>query len=121
MLNQEIIRSLNPDKKQIIPVPPQRRAGMIARPVKPERSALSDRFLELLGGAEGNLLAGLDVDRLAGSGIAAHAGGALANLEDAEADDADPVALLQVLGHLGHEVAEHRLGLLLGHLVIFRD
>ena len=60
-----------------------------------------DGFLEFLGGAEGNLLAGLDLDRLAGGGVAAHAGGALADLEDAEADDTDALALLQVLGDQG--------------------
>ena len=57
-----------------------------------------DGFLEFLGRAEGDLLAGLDVDRFAGGGIAAHAGGALADLQDAETDDADALALLQVLG-----------------------
>jgi NADH-quinone oxidoreductase subunit A len=62
-----------------------------------EESVGSDGFLEFLGRAEGDLLAGLDVDRLAGGGVAAHAGGALAHLEDAEADDADALALLQAL------------------------
>src|SRR5216684_4735679 len=54
-----------------------------------------DGFLEFLGGAEGDLLAGLDLDRFAGRGITPHAGGALADLKDAEADDADALALLQ--------------------------
>jgi hypothetical protein len=58
---------------------------------------LSDGFLEFLGGTEGHLLAGLDMNGFAGGGIAAHAGGALANLQDAEPDDADAFALLQVL------------------------
>src|SRR5581483_1552746 len=62
---------------------------------KPPRS---DRFLQLLGGAEGDLLRRLDLDRLAGGGVAAHARGALADLEDAEPNDADALALLQVLG-----------------------
>jgi hypothetical protein len=39
--------------------------------ILPERS---DGFFEFLGGAKGDLLAGLDLDRLAGGGIAAHAG-----------------------------------------------
>src|SRR5258707_4656065 len=81
----------------------------------------SDGFLELLCGAEGYLLACLDLDRRAGCRVAAHAGGALAHLQDAEAADADPIALLQVLGDEADEIAEDRLGLLLRHLVIFRQ
>jgi hypothetical protein len=42
-----------------------------------------NRFLQLLGGAECHLLAGLDFDLLTGGGIAAHARGALAHLQDA--------------------------------------
>src|SRR5262245_25196830 len=40
----------------------------------------SDRFLQLLGDAERDLLARLDLDRLAGGGVAPHAGRALAHL-----------------------------------------
>ena len=47
------------------------------------RAKLSDGFLELLGGAEGHLLARLDLDRLAGGRIAAHAGGPLAHHQNA--------------------------------------
>src|SRR4051794_8285257 len=85
------------------------------------RSRRLDGFLELLGSAEGNLLAGLDLDLLAGGGVAAHAGSALADLEDTEADDANPLALLQVLGDSGHEVAENRFSGLLRQFVIFSD
>src|SRR5262249_13473944 len=80
----------------------------------------SDRFFQFLGSAEGNLLAGLDLDRFAGGRIAAHAGGALAHLQDAETADADAVTLLEVLGHEANQVAEYSLGLLLRHLVGFR-
>src|SRR5258708_20227285 len=73
---------------------------------KTENASLSDGFLQLLGCAEGNLLAGLDVDRLAGSGVAAHAGGALAHLQDAETDDADALALLQVLGDPADQIVQ---------------
>ena len=60
----------------------------------PERAGLRkervgetvDGFLEFLGGAEGDFLAGLDLDGLAGSRVAAHARGALADLQDAEAE-----------------------------------
>src|ERR1700675_750196 len=80
-----------------------------------------DGFLEFLGRAEGDLLAGLDVDRFAGGGVAAHAGGALANLEDAETDDADALALLQVLGDHGDHVTENGLSLLLRQFLVLGD
>src|SRR5437764_10478348 len=80
-----------------------------------------DGFLEFLGRTEGDLLAGLDVDRLAGSGVAAHAGGALADLEDAEADNADALALLQVLGDLADHVVQDGLSLLLRQFLLFGD
>ena len=44
----------------------------------------SDRFLELLGRAERDFLAGLDLDRLAGRRIASHPGGAVAHLHAGE-------------------------------------
>src|SRR6516162_3781514 len=72
----------------------------------------SDGFLELLGSAEGDLLGGLDVDRFAGRGVAAHARRTLAYLQDAEPDDADTLALLQVLGDPADHVVENGLGLL---------
>src|SRR5689334_907838 len=77
-----------------------------------------NRFLQFLGGAEGDLLGGLDVDRFAGGGVAAHARGALANLEDAEPDDADALAFLQVLGDTVDHVGEDGLGLLLGEFLL---
>ena len=91
---------------------------------EPQKFAELDRdftqlFLQLLGGAEGDLLARLDLDRFAGGGVAAHAGGALAHLKDAEADDADALALLEVLGDLGDEVGQNRFRGLLRQLVFF--
>src|SRR6266446_2106838 len=80
-----------------------------------------DGFLEFLGGAEGDLLAGLDLDRFAGGGVAAHAGGALADLKDAEADDADTLALLQVLGDPADQIVQNGLGALLRQFVLFRQ
>src|ERR1700688_3884410 len=85
------------------------------------RKGVLDGFLEFLGRTEGNLLAGLDVDRFAGGGVAAHARGALADLEDAEADDADALALLQMLGDHGDDVVQDRLGLLLRQFLILGD
>src|SRR3954464_7565115 len=81
----------------------------------------SDGFLQLLGGAEGDLLAGLDVDGFAGGGIAAHASGALAHLEDAEADNTDALTLLETLGDARHQVAQDGFGLLLRQLMLFRQ
>ena len=57
----------------------------------------------------------------AGGGVAAHAGGALADLQDAEADDADALALLQVFGDLGDHVGQDGLGLLLGQFMVLGD
>src|SRR3569833_1255794 len=78
-----------------------------------------DGFLQFLGSAEGNLLAGLDVDGFASGRVAAHASSALANLEDTKADDADALALLKVLGDLGDEVGQNRFSGLLRQLVFF--
>src|SRR6266478_2429859 len=80
-----------------------------------------DGFLQFLRGAKRDLLARLDLDRLAGRGIAAHARGALAHLQDAETANPDAVALLQVLDDDVDHAAEDRLGLLLGKLVTFGD
>ena len=77
-----------------------------------------DGFLEFLGGAEGNLLARLDLDRLAGRGIAAHAGGALTDHENAKPVEANTVALLQVLGEKTDQITQEGLGLLLRHFMI---
>src|ERR1700733_15211417 len=88
---------------------------------KSGKRVLSDGFLQLLGRAEGNLLAGLDVDRFAGGGVAAHAGGALAHLQDTETNDADALALLQMLGDSGHQIVQNRFRLLLGQLLLVGD
>jgi hypothetical protein len=44
----------------------------------------SDGVLQLLGGAKGDLLAGLDPDGLAGGWIASHTRCTVTNLQDAE-------------------------------------
>jgi len=61
------------------------------------------------------------VDGFAGGGIAAHAGGALAHLEDAETDNADALALLQVLGDPADQIVQNGLGALLRQFVLFRQ
>src|SRR3954468_8996210 len=78
----------------------------------------SDRFLELLGSAEGDLLARLDLDRLTRGRVAAHARGALADLQNAETDEANADALLEVLCDEIDEVAEKGFRLLLRHLMV---
>src|SRR5260370_18368584 len=72
-------------------------------------------FLEILGDAEGDLLRRLDLDRLAGRRVAAHARRTIADLKDAEARDADLVAFLEVLHDQTDEVFEGAGGVLLGH------
>src|SRR5258708_39806868 len=81
---------------------------------------LSDRFLELLGGAEGDLLAGLDLDGFAGGRIAAHARGALAHLQDAEPADADALAFLEVLDDIADQAAKNGFSLLFRQFVVLR-
>jgi hypothetical protein len=53
-----------------------------------------DGFFQVLRRAEGDLLAGLDLDGLASRRVAAHAGGTLADLQDTQAGDADALAFL---------------------------
>src|SRR5262245_20671291 len=79
------------------------------------------RLLEVLGRPEGDFLARLDLDLLAGGGVAAHARGALAHLQDAETDDADAVALLDVLDDQVDRVAQETLGGLLRQFVILGE
>ena len=76
----------------------------VTRPI-PSPEAL-DGFLEILGDAEGDLLRRLDLDGLAGRRVAAHACRTIAHLKDAEARDADLVALLEVLHDQTDEVVE---------------
>src|SRR6185503_11186505 len=78
------------------------------------------RVLQFLGGAERDLLARLDLDRFAGRGIASHAGGALADLKDAESVETDANALLELLGDEDDEVVHDRIGLLLGEAMLRR-
>src|SRR5262245_65000381 len=74
-----------------------------------------DRFLEILRDAEGDLLRRLDLDRLAGGRVAAHARRTMPHLQDAQARDADLVALLEVPHDQADEFLEGAGGVLLGH------
>src|ERR1700735_1200910 len=84
-------------------------------------SEQSDGFFEFLGSAEGHFFASLDLNRLAGCGITSHARGALAHLKDAEAANADALALLQMLDDIADKAAEDRFSLLLRKLVVLRE
>src|SRR5215475_15142912 len=86
-----------------------------------EKTFLSDSFLQLLGGPKSNLLRCLDLDWFTGGRVAAHAGSALAHLQNSETDDANPLALLQMLGDACDHVVQDALGLFLGKLLMFRD
>src|SRR3569833_92554 len=89
------------------------------RPIRySDRRMRSDRFLQLLRGAEGELLRSLDLDGFAGRGVAAHAGGALADDEDAQTVETDAGALLQVLGDQAGGVFEDAVGGVVGRLVL---
>ena len=90
-------------------------SGLRRDPPDPSPSKTVDGFLEILGDAEGDLLRRLDLDRLAGRRVAAHACRTIAHLKDAEARDADLVALLEVLHDQTDEVVEGAGGVLLGH------
>src|ERR1019366_2978711 len=64
-----------------------------------------NRLFQFLGGSEGDLLAGLDLDGLASPRISAHPGGTVLNLEDAETGQTDFVAVLEMAGGQRHQVA----------------
>jgi hypothetical protein len=78
----------------------------------------SDRELQFFCGPEGDLLAGLDLDGLAGRGVASHAGCTLPDLENPQTGDANPLTFLQVLGDQAHEIAEQSLATFLGQFVL---
>ena len=80
-----------------------------------------DRFFQFLRSAESDFLAGFNLNLLAGRGIAADAGCALAHLKNAKAANTNAFALLQMLHNIADQIAEHGLRLLLRHLVRFRE
>ena len=81
----------------------------------------SGRHLECLGGAEGYLFAGLDLDRLTGHRIAAHAGSAITHHQNSEPGDLHALALLQVLGDQADQVFQHFPTLLLCEVMLLRQ
>src|SRR3954453_4822207 len=81
------------------------------------RRVWSDCLLQLLRRSEGDLLAGLDLDLLAGRRVAPQPGRPRANLEDPEAVDPDLGPFRQVIGEGLDELAQHGLDLPLRHVV----
>ena len=76
---------------------------------------------EILSGAERHFLARLDLNRFAGGGVASHAGGALTHLKGSEPGNADPRALLKVLGNQRNCTGQHLVRLLLRKPMRFAD
>src|ERR1017187_869062 len=97
---------------------PHQRPGAQQRPCAERRL---DRFLEVLGSAERDALACLDLDSFASRGIAPHARRAFPHHQDAQTGDADALPTLEMLHDEPDGVAENGLGLLLGYLVLFGD
>src|SRR5579862_7913037 len=82
---------------------------------------LLNGFFEFLRCPESDLLARLDLNRLAGGRIAAHARGTAPHLQNAQPADADALALFQVLDDLTHQAAQDGFRLFLRQLVVFRE
>lgn len=80
-------------------------------------SARLNGFLELLGGSEGDLLGGFDLDRLARLRVATRTGGALAHLQNTKAAQANLVALLQALRNDLDHLGQHLVRLTLRQLM----
>ena len=76
-------------------------------------------LFEFLAGAEGHLLAGLDLDRFAGIRIASHAGNTISHLQNPESDNLHALAQYQVLGDYADEVFHQLQSLTLAESMLF--
>jgi len=81
----------------------------------------SDRHLEFFGDAEGDLFAGLDLDRFTRCRITAHAGSTVPHLQTPESGDLHPLAFLQVFSDQAGKILKNFLALLFGELMLFRQ
>ena len=79
----------------------------------------SDRHLEFFGDAEGDLFAGLDLDRFTRCRITAHAGSTVPHLQTPESGDLHPLAFLQVFSDQAGKILKNFLALLFGELMLF--
>ena len=80
------------------------------------RESVLESLLEGVAGLEGRALGGGDVDSLTGHGVAALPGGALTDLETAEADDLDLVAALEGVNDGIESGVDGRVRVLLGEI-----
>ena len=71
------------------------------------------RFFQFLRRPERDLLAGFDLDGLAGRRVATHPGRPLPHLKDAETGQPDFVTLFQMAGGQRYQIAQHCFSLLL--------
>ena len=69
-------------------------------------------LFEFLRWPEGNLLAGFDLNSLAGRRVPTHPGRPFPDLKDAEAGQADFGAFLQMARSEGHQITQDRFSLL---------
>ena len=70
-------------------------------------------LFQLLGGPEGDLLAGLDLNRLARRRVPPHSGRQRSHLQNAETGQADFVAILEMPHCRSDQIAQQRLSVLL--------
>jgi hypothetical protein len=82
---------------------------------------LLHRFLGFLGRPERDLLAGLDLGRLASRRVPSRPSGTLSAPGECRARSVGPIALLEVPGRERHQVAQHGLGLLLWQVMAVRQ
>src|SRR5471032_55916 len=93
----------------------KRRVRLASARLNPSVGNALDRFLQILGDAEGDLLRRLDLDGSARRRVTAHTRRTVAHLKDAEARDTDLVALLEMLHDETDEIVEAAGRVLLRH------
>jgi hypothetical protein len=84
----------------------------------PAGSTDLDCELQFLGRSERDLFARFDLDDFAGCRIATHARCSFPDLQDAEARNADALALFEMLGDEAYEIAKEALACAFGQLML---
>jgi hypothetical protein len=77
----------------------------------------SDCHLEFFGDAEGDLIAGLDLDRFTCRRVATHTGRTTTHLQTPQSDDLHALTFLQVLDDQTGKILKELLALLFGKLM----